>query len=193
MKKKLLASVFALSMLVGTVPIFAASNSDTAASNEIQPIKLNTIQPKLSTMVNNVNSLLATYKNSKDKDTLMDIHPFKRQVKMFNAQVNQWIKHHRNKIIQNKTPKVNHTIENGTVSNITFNETKPPQAEPVNITFNQTKPPKAEPVNITFNQTKPPEPANTTINETKLRHTECNPWDVIIKPLKHLYNNKTIA
>lgn len=93
MKKEILAALLVFAVLAGTTPIFAMNHTNSKALNETQLTKLNETQTKISALIDNINGLLAKYKNTKNKGLLMALVQFKKQAKMLNAEINQFKKH----------------------------------------------------------------------------------------------------
>jgi len=93
MKKEIFAAIFVFAVLAGTTPIFATNHSNGKALNETQLAKLNETQTKLTGLVDQINGLLKTYKNTKNKGLLIALLQFKKQAKLLNLEINQLIKH----------------------------------------------------------------------------------------------------
>lgn len=93
MKNEILAALFVCAVLAGTTPIFATNHTNAKALNETQLAKLNETQTKLTALIGNINGLLTTYKNTKNKGLLMALVQYKKQAKFLNAEINQLIKH----------------------------------------------------------------------------------------------------
>lgn len=127
MRKKLLASVFVLFMLASTTPIFAANTTNTTTLTPDQLAKLNGTQTKLTNLVADIDNLLVTYKDTKQKGLLVALKQFKKDAIKLNTEIKLFIKHptkNADKIIDrfvNKESQLEHKVN---VTENILNKTK---------------------------------------------------------------------